>query len=121
MVEEVPRRRRGRVVLAAALLVLAALITLDCLNLIQTEAWVDLSQAPHLNAVSRSKADGSHNSYGADDLVPLATVPSVPVVLFVAFLVLEVAERVVPLRSTRHRFRPRLRAPPALRFIGARH
>lgn len=107
-------------VLAAAFLALTALITLDCLNLIQTEAWVDLSQAPHLNAVSRTKDGGSHNSYGVDDLVPPAAVPSVPVVLVVVFLVLVVGERVVTLRSTRHRFRPRLRAPPALRFSGAR-
>jgi len=116
-----PRRRSTpRAVLAAAFLTLAALITLDCLNLIQSEAWVDLTQAPHLNAINHTKPSGVQKQDSVDVRGPVAAVVPVAIVLVVVSLILGLEQRVSTPRSARHRFRRRLRAPPALRFNGTR-
>ncbi|HEV7758511.1 MAG TPA: hypothetical protein VGO78_05965 [Acidimicrobiales bacterium] len=106
---ELPRR----IVLAVALLALTALIDIDCLNLIQSEEWVDLSQAPHMAAVHRAPAAGQQRTTRHDDRDLLTVLLPGLVALPVAGALWRVISRRTIVRSTRPRFRPRLRAPPA--------
>jgi hypothetical protein len=105
-----------RFVAGLALLVLAALISIDCLNLIQSEAWTDLTRSPHLAAVHRVKDNQSHQLVQrVAPEVRAAVVPTpapVPWVGFVLALLLEVAWSCGVLPGSRQLSR----APPALRF-----
>ena len=108
------RQRRGRTALAVALLALFALVSIDCLNLIQSEEWVDLSQAPHMFAVQRVK-DGDHHPQPSR-----SSHPDLAAVVVAAFLALpasgllwRLVSRRTKVRPARPPFRPRLRAPPA--------
>jgi hypothetical protein len=109
-----PRRRLPRrIVLAVALLALTALIDIDCLNLIQSEEWVDLSQAPHMAAVHRAPAASQQRTTRHDDRDLLTVLLPGLVALPVAGALWRIISRRTIVRSTRPRFRPRLRAPPA--------
>jgi hypothetical protein len=102
-----------RIVLAIALLALTALIDIDCLNLIQSEEWVDLSQAPHMAAVHRAPGAGQQRTARHDERDLVTVVLPGLVALPVAGALWRIISRRTIVRSTRPRFRPRLRAPPA--------
>jgi hypothetical protein len=104
----VPRRA----VLAVALLALTALVSIDCLNLIQSEEWVDLSQAPHMAAVDRAPSEGHQRPTRHDSHNVVAPVLSGLVALPLGGLLWRLLSRRTVVRSARPRFRPRLRAPP---------
>jgi hypothetical protein len=55
-------RQVRRPLLLAAVLVLLALVSIDCLNLTQSDTWSDLSQAPHMAAVSRTRETGGRTT-----------------------------------------------------------
>jgi hypothetical protein len=113
-------RRRGsnsRRLVAVALLALAALVSIDCLNLVQSEAWTDLTRAPHLAAISRVTDGGTPKLSGRAAPNPFAAVVPPDVELFVACLCWVLGlETSSTLLFARPRVRRRLRAPPALRF-----
>lgn len=59
--EDSPRRATlplsgsRRLLAVVALLTVGTLVTFDCLNLLQSDSWADLSRAPHLAAVSQGE------------------------------------------------------------------
>jgi hypothetical protein len=108
------------VVVALAGLVLAALVGVDCLNLSQSEAWTDLTRAPHLAAVSRSASAGAHTLTTRTAPNPIATVVAAVGGRIVGSRISRMRLRTVPVRSAVTRLRRPSRAPPALRFEGAR-
>jgi hypothetical protein len=115
-----PRRRGSRSLLAAALLALVALVAFDCLELVAPDRSPDLSPAAHHTDVHRAEVTGLHRPAGNDLRRPLGAV--VPAAL--GLIVVGLAWTLTPALSTdlpwRPRVRPRLRAPPGLRFPPAR-
>ena len=107
------RARRSRI--AIALLALAALVCIDCLNVIQSEAWTDLTRTPHLAAVSRAK-DGHKPVVLKATPNPLAATVPAPLDLVFVCLVLGIGLEVARAPGVRLRLRQPSRAPPALRF-----
>lgn len=106
-------RRRSRPFVIAALVGLFALLSIDCLNLIQSNAWTDLSQAPHMAAAfSRApNGDGSRAARsGETGAAAPWPVPSLFVVVVVAWLL---TDRVQIVHGPGARRRERERAPPA--------
>jgi hypothetical protein len=110
--------KRGAVV-AGALLVLTALVSIDCLNLIHSEAWADLTRVPHLAAVHRGPDGGTHKLTRQSAADPLVAVVPAQIDLRVVIALWELVVLVSLVALTRPRFRPRLRGPPGLRFNGA--
>jgi len=108
------RVRRSRI--AVALLALTALVCIDCLNIIQSEAWTDLSRAPHLAAVSRAKDAQRPVAQRRVAPSPLAATLPAPLDLLVVCLVCGLALELARLPRVRLRVRQPSRAPPALRF-----
>jgi hypothetical protein len=115
-----PRRRAGRrarvAVAAVAIVVLGALVVIDCLNLIGSETWDDLSRTPHLNAVHRPRELASAPARRAP--APPAALPAAPRTL----APLLVVAAVVVARATQSWLGPdlrRTRAPPRALVAGA--
>jgi len=105
---------RGRRLLAAvALVTVGALFTFDCLNLLQSDSWADLSRAPHLAAVSQGKAGPAVTPA---DHAPsrLAAVVPAALALLVLWLLWGIArERSAVRLAPGVRRRPTGRGPPA--------
>lgn len=95
-----------------AVLTLTSLITFDCLNLLHSDSWSDLSQAPHLAAVNQVKAgpNGGRGAPGARSM--LAVVPAA-LLLLVVWLRLAPVAQLVTTPAGRPRLRRGGRAPPA--------
>ena len=110
-----PRRltRARRLVAAVALLTVGALFAFDCLNLLQSDSWADLSRAPHLAAVSQGKAEpevspADHAPSRAAAVVPAA------LTLLVVWLLWAIAGGLTTVRlAPGVRRRPTGRGPPA--------
>jgi hypothetical protein len=107
-----PGRRRWFLA-AVALLVVGTLVTFDCLNLLHSDSWSDLSRAPHLAAVSQGKASAGdprvdHTAYPVSAVVPAA------VALFAVWLLWGIATEQAPTRRAAGvRRRHAGRSPPA--------
>jgi hypothetical protein len=118
-----PRHRAGRrahagaAIAALALAVLGALVAIDCLNLVGSTTWHDLSRTPHLNAVHRPR----EQPHAPTRRPPLpAAALAAPVDMTVPVLVVVVAFLVVP--AWRSRWAPRVgrtRSPPRALLAGA--
>ena len=104
-----PRRR----LLLTLALVLAALVCIDCLNLTQSPAWSDITQAPHLAAVRRATDTDAHRLVKQADRDPVGVVVPTPIAVCLACLLWGLAGSSPYMLSARPRFRRRLRAPPA--------
>jgi hypothetical protein len=106
-----------RTFVVVALLALALLLCLDCLNVVQSESWPDLSRAPHMAAITRNLNDGAQDlaasvTHGSG---AFAVVPA-PIDRFVVTLLWVLMLGVATIRFARPPFRRRLRGPPACRF-----
>jgi hypothetical protein len=103
--------RVRRPLVVAAVLVLFALASIDCLNLIQSDTWSDLSQAPHMAAVSHAKEAGARPAAKRLDLDTVAVLTdALGLLLVVAVGVLAGALPMVDAKGARRRERER--APP---------
>jgi hypothetical protein len=102
-----------RQLLLTLALALAALICIDCLNLTQSEAWSDITRAPHLAAVRRATDTDAHRVVNRLDPDPVGAVLPATIAVWVAWLLVGVAVGSASLVSARPRFRQRKRAPPA--------
>jgi hypothetical protein len=105
--------RRCRPLLAAAFVVLVALVSIDCLNLIQSEAWTDLSQAPHMAAVHRAHETGGRQTHDPGSARFSAAVVPSPIDTAVVAEVWIVAEQPASVHTSGLGRRERVRAPPA--------
>jgi len=102
-----------RLLAVVALLTVSTLVTFDCLNLLQSESWIDLSQAPHLAALSQGKA-GPVVSPGHDTPNPSpAVIPAALTLLVVWRLWGRAAERRAATLAPAVRRRHAVRGPPA--------
>jgi hypothetical protein len=111
-----PAGRRARALIAAvAFVALGTVLAIDCLNLVGSESWHDLSRTPHLNAVHRPR----EQAQARRPLLPAAAVPA-PLGALVPALAVGTALLVVP--PVRSRLAPgfgRTRAPPHALVAGA--
>lgn len=102
---------RHRLLAALAVVTLTSLVTFDCLNLLHSESWSDLSQAPHLAAVTQAKAGLTKDPGAQSAHSPSAVVPAA--LLLVVWLLLGSVDRSVTTPALRPRLRRGGRAPPA--------
>jgi hypothetical protein len=103
---------RRRLLAVLAVLTLTSLVTFDCLNLLHSDSWSDLTQAPHLAAVNAIKA-GTKESPGTTSARSSSAVVPAALLLLVVWLGLGWADGLVTTTARRPRLRRRGRAPPA--------
>jgi hypothetical protein len=97
---------------AVALVALFALVSLDCLNLIQSDAWTDLSQAPHMAAAfSHGATSGARTVKTVDAGAPARGPEATGLVVLVLVWMFVEGVEIVHGRAARRRERGR--APPA--------
>ena len=113
-----PRRRRS--LLATALLALVALVAFGGLELVEREPSADLTSASHRTDLHHARVTGLHRPAGHDLRRALGAVVAAALGLIVVGLAWTLAASLSTDLPWRPRFRPRLRAPPTLRFHQAR-
>ena len=113
-------RRGTRSIVAAALLALVALVCIDALDLIQSDAWADLGRASHVAGITRAATGAPKPAQRTSPNTTAAFMAAVAVLLVGACCVDEIGSRRAVPRPSGHHLRPPLRAPPALRFDRAR-
>jgi len=112
--------RRGRRSIAAALLALLALVCIDALDLIQSDAWADLGRASHVAGITRAATGAPKPAQRTSPNPTAAFMAAAAVLLVGGRCVDEIGPRRAVPRPQGHHLRPPLRAPPALRFDWAR-
>jgi hypothetical protein len=97
-----------------------ALVAFDGVETVSRELSRDLTPAAHRTAVHQAKVTGFHQPAGHDLRRPLGAVVPAGLGLILVGLAWTLTPALSTARPSRPRFRPRLRAPPDLRFHQAR-